>query len=199
MNRNKPLPWYRRSLIRWIRDIGIIVAVIYGISQWQMRGMLTTDGDAAPSVTFVKTLNGEPYTISARAGKRTLIYFFAPWCEVCKLSIANTDVVDRKKYQVFRVALDYDSVADVRRFIEEADVSGPVFLGNAKLKSNFQVQGYPSYYLLDEQFKVVDRALGYSSSAGLKLRTWLSSPGPDVPKTARQDTPAVPAKPTPQN
>ncbi|WP_018981890.1 TlpA family protein disulfide reductase [Salinimonas chungwhensis] len=189
MNRNRSRPWYRRSLVRWIRDIAIVVAVIYGISQWQMRGMLSTGGDAAPSVTFVKTLNGEPQTISARAGKRTLIYFFAPWCEICKMSITNTEVVDTSRYQVFRIALDYDSVADVRRFIEESGVKGPVYLGNAKLKSNFQVQGYPSYYLLDEQFKVIDRALGYSSAAGLRVRTWLSAPGPDIP-SRKQSAPA---------
>ncbi|AXR06819.1 TlpA family protein disulfide reductase [Salinimonas sediminis] len=178
---NPARPWYRRSLVRWIRDIGIICLVIYGISQWQMRGMLSTDGDSVASVTFVKTLNGEPFTISPKTGKRTLIYFFAPWCEICKLSISNVDSVDTERFQVFRVALDYDNPNEVRKFIENTGVTGRVYLGNEQLKSNFQVQGYPSYYLLDEQFNVIDRALGYSTAAGLRVRTWLSAPGPDTP------------------
>ncbi|WP_218354878.1 TlpA family protein disulfide reductase [Alteromonas lipotrueiana] len=178
---NLPRPWYRRSLVRWMRDIALVSLVIYGISEWQMRGMLSTGEDAVASVTFIKTLKGEPFTIAPKAGKRTLIYFFAPWCEICKMSIKNVDVVDTQRFQVFRIALDYDNPAEVRKFLKEANVDERVFLGNKQLKSNFQVQGYPSYYLLDEQFNVIDRALGYSTAAGLKVRTWLSAPGPDTP------------------
>lgn len=183
MHTRKSRPWYRRSLVRWIRDITVICLVIYGISQWQMRGMLSTDGDAAPSITLVKTLNGEPYRISSQPGKRTLIYFFAPWCEICRLSMKNVDIVDTKRFQVFRIALDYDSVEQVNEFLSDIGVDAPVYLGNEQLKSNYQVQGYPSYYLLDEQFNVIDRALGYSSTAGLRVRTWLATPGPDVPES----------------
>jgi hypothetical protein len=49
-------------------------------------------------------------------------------------------------------------------------VSSTVLLGHDALKLEFQVQGYPSYYLLDESNTVISSSFGYSTAVGLKLR-----------------------------
>ena len=39
----------------------------------------------------------------------------------------------------------------------------------AEQPAQFQVPGYPAYYLLDSQNRVVARSFGYSTQAGLKI------------------------------
>jgi hypothetical protein len=43
-------------------------------------------------------------------------------------------------------------------------------LGHEGLKQQFKIQGYPTYYILDEQQKVLAKSYGYSIALGLKLK-----------------------------
>jgi protein-disulfide isomerase len=49
-------------------------------------------------------------------------------------------------------------------------ISNQILLGNEELKQQFKIQGYPTYYILDEQQKVQAKTYGYSTALGLKLR-----------------------------
>jgi hypothetical protein len=66
--------------------------------------------------------------------------------------------------------LDFGAKEEVEAFVNKHDVKAQVFLGHDDLKSQFSIQGYPSYYLLDEQSKIVSSSFGYSTALGLKLR-----------------------------
>jgi thioredoxin-related protein len=68
------------------------------------------------------------------------------------------------------IALDYSSTEEVIEFVNNHDVQSTVLLGQNELKSQFAIQGYPSYYLLDKEHNVVSSSYGYSTAIGLKLR-----------------------------
>ena len=154
----------------WPRDILIGVIVIAGFMAYQNRNLLADDGSIQiASQTFVQ-LDGDLYTLEA-SDKKTLVYFFAPWCTVCKMSIANLDVVDEEKYNVIRIALDYQSLEEIESFVADAGVKGTVLLGGPPHKQRLQIEGYPTYYILSEELDVIKRDMGYSTSLGLSLRT----------------------------
>jgi thiol-disulfide isomerase/thioredoxin len=115
------------------------------------------------------SLDGEVLPLLAE-GKPNLLYFFAPWCTVCALSIDNLEYLNPEKVNVVVIALDYSSEQAVRQFVDEHQVSATVLMGHEALKSQFQIQGYPSYYFVDEEQVVTSRAFGYSTALGLKLR-----------------------------
>lgn len=158
-----------RSLLR---DISIFAVVLYAITQWQGRNLLNDDGSVVvPNQTLV-TLQGTTTTLfplAPESEKNTLIYFFAPWCNVCAFSIGNLSGLNENNVNIVRVALDYSSEDEVQKFVSENDVQGQVFLGNDDLKSKFNIPGYPTYYMLDENQKIVASSMGYSSALGLKL------------------------------
>lgn len=137
---------------------------------YQNRNLLDVDGSVQISPqTFVK-LDGDLYTLEA-SDKKTLIYFFAPWCTVCKFSINNLDIVDKDAFNIIRVALDYQSLEEIQAFTQDNGVEGVVLLGGPPHKRRFNISGYPTYYILDENLQVVKRDMGYSTSLGLKVRT----------------------------
>lgn len=107
--------------------------------------------------------------------KPSVLYFFAPWCQICHLSIENLESFARKNphYHVVAIALDYMNEQEVIQFAKRHELTIDVALGNEQLKQNFQITGYPSYYVVDEQQKIKGKSLGYSTELGLLVRSLL--------------------------
>jgi thiol-disulfide isomerase/thioredoxin len=154
----------------WTRDILIGVIIITGFMAYQNRNLLEDDGSIQISAQNFIQLNGDMYSLEP-SDKKTLLYFFAPWCTVCKMSIGNLDVVDTDDFNVVRVALDYQSVEEIHAFAKDAGVQGTVLLGGEPHKKRFNISGYPTYYILNENLQVIKHDMGYSTLLGLKFRT----------------------------
>lgn len=122
--------------------------------------------------TEVPTLMGETVSLNSQ-GKKTIIYFFAPWCKVCHASIGNLQTLYEKNshLNVIAVALDYMSINEVMDFTQQQQLTFPIALGNEKIKDAFLISAYPSYYVISEENTVIGKSLGYSSELGLYLRS----------------------------
>jgi thiol-disulfide isomerase/thioredoxin len=156
---------------------GIFLIVFLSISFFQERNMLSmneTIKKPETSLVFfnVTTTLGETVSLNAQ-GKKTVIYFFAPWCTICHASISNLQAlyVKNEQIDVIAVALDYADIDAVVDFTNEHQLTFPVALGNESIKQAFSISAYPSYYVLDAKNEVVGRSMGYSSELGLYLRT----------------------------
>lgn len=158
--------------IKWhigIRDIVVICAIVYAVNAWQSRDMLDVESSLVLDTQLLVGLDGKISTL-IKSDKPTLIYFFAPWCKVCSLSIGNLEYLDTEKLNIIRIALDYSNVEAVQDFAEKHNISSQILLGHEGLKRQFQIQGYPTYYILDERQKVLSKSYGYSTALGLRLR-----------------------------
>ena len=126
-----------------------------------------------PAQHQLKTINNKEVNLYAN-GKKNIIYFFAPWCQVCNLSIDNLQTLhtNMPEANIIAVALDYVDEEQVRKFTTNHQLSFPIAFGNASVKADYKVMGYPSYYVLNEENTVIARSLGYSSQVGLYLRSF---------------------------
>ena len=161
-----------RKLLEWIGFCAVLMLSIAVISWWQTRDMLAVSGDVIIKPMQLPTLSGDLEPIAPVAGRNTLIYFFAPWCGICRASIGNLAYVNETKTRVIVIALDYASTADVEAFVRDTELKNTVYLGTEDTRNQFQVSAYPSYYVLDSEFRVIGRDMGYSTGPGLKVRTW---------------------------
>jgi peroxiredoxin len=150
--------------------------VFFAALAFQSRNMLSADGGAAPDLRGV-TLAGTPYDLDDAAEKPAMVYFFAPWCRICAASSGNLNRLRRWRdpddIEIVAVALDYGSAAEVREYVERHDLEVAVVLGDAAVSRLWQIQGFPSYYVLDDEHRIVRRDIGYSTQLGLWLRAWL--------------------------
>ena len=135
--------------------------------------MLSASDDVVPVSHQLKTIMDKDIALHAD-GKKTILYFFAPWCQVCNLSIENLQNVYQKtpNLNVIAVALDFVDADEVKNFTVNHQLTFPVALGNELVKADYKVMGYPSYYVLDEENTIIARSLGYSSEIGLYLRSF---------------------------
>lgn len=115
-----------------------------------------------------KTVSGDSFSGSSIAGKPVVLWFWAPWCAVCRSQAP----------QVSKLAADYgddlavigigslDSGAAINGFA--ADVSGPLHLSDpeGKLWKKFQISEQSSFVVLDGAGKEILRT-GYNDDDAL--------------------------------
>jgi len=153
---------------RWVLEALVIGIVFFCIMQWQQKDLLSKSMQA-PQFNLSE-LQGEQTLPIYTPGRRTLVYFFAPWCSICKLSMGNLNNLNADMSMV-AVALSYENEAAVSAFIEDQEIRVPVLLGNPQVATAFQVSVFPTYYILDAEGKVEAHSVGYSSEIGMQLRT----------------------------
>ena len=158
-------------------EILFATAIFMALSAWQEQDMLDSDSDiptlSAPSLEGINY----QFPLALNKHKKTLVYFFAPWCNICHLSIGNLNIlrdqVADEDLSIIIVALDWKSKAEVEEFIAEHDLDFPVLLGNEQWQQQYKIKGFPSYYVLNQQGEVLSRSMGYSTSIGMLRRTIL--------------------------
>lgn len=163
-----------------LRSLGIqlllFVIVFQAISFLRETSMLSTDVDLSAaenqSFTQVPTLMGETVSLNSQ-GKTTVLYFFAPWCQICHMSIDNLQTLYEKNenIEVIAVALDFVDTDEVMDFTKQHQLTFPIALGNEEIKHAFSISGFPSYYVISEENIIVSKSMGYSSVLGLYLRS----------------------------
>ncbi|MBQ4836205.1 MULTISPECIES: TlpA family protein disulfide reductase [Pseudoalteromonas] len=160
-------------MIKSLFNIIIFVVVLAAALAYQELGMLEDDGKQSAPYFSLPTLAdpSERYNISALQGERSVIYFFAPWCNICRYSMPNIDKLHRQgKVNAVAIALDFQSTEEITKFSQDLNLSMPILLGNQKTAQDYKVKAYPTYYVMDPKLKIIERSIGYSSELGIRLR-----------------------------
>ena len=154
-------------------DVVLLIVVFVLISLWQTRNLPDDEHRPPLELVWLDDMRAENVVVEGKTG---VIYFFAPWCFYCKKSIDNLDelVASGDLDWARVVALDYGSLDEVREFITETGVNLPVLLGDAQTSSNWQIEAFPTYFVIDESGAIASRSVGYSTSIGLRARTWMA-------------------------
>ena len=173
MSADQPTETRRAKARSILLNAVLVIGVFIGATAYQSRNMLPTDREAAPELRAV-TLAGSVYDLGQATGRPVLVYFFAPWCRICGASADNLERLHRWRddgeLEIVAVALDWSGAEEVRAYAERHELSMPVLLAEANVRQRWQVQAYPSYYVLDGQHRIARRDIGYSSQFGLWWR-----------------------------
>ncbi len=163
-----------KSLLMYGVEVIIIGGLLAGIYAYQSRNLLPTDLQQAPALSG-PTLAGGHYDIVDHPAARTLVYFFAPWCSICAASSGNIDNLRslRSEYDlnILLVALEWQTQAEVQEYVNQHEIKVPVLLGDRKITTEWNIYAFPTYYILDNEQRVIRRDLGYSTLIGLWWRT----------------------------
>jgi len=163
--------WYQTRWVRWPANVLLVLLIFWGVGRFQSRHLID-EAIAAPNFTLV-ALDGTRHTLSDYRGKRVLLVFWAPWCTVCKLEKDNIERVRRWNDDaiVFSVALSYESMADVREFVSDAGEDERfVLLGTRAVSAAYNIEAFPTHYVIDRDGTVSYAGQGYTTTVGLHWR-----------------------------
>lgn len=170
---------YRRVRARWwsslLLDGAMVLTLFWGITAWQTRHLLPDDGRILAPPFELAALDGTTYSLDQARGVPVLLYFFAPWCGVCNLSAHNLEDLRQARGEaelvIYLVAISYRDVAAVQDYADRHHLTMPILLGDRRIVQDYRIEATPTYYVLDEQGRVKDQSVGYSSELGLRWRT----------------------------
>lgn len=154
------------------REALIVLAIMAGVSLWQVRGLpegpapalagTLLDGRAASLAEVVKAAGGEP----------VLVAFWATWCPVCKAEDGNLEAVSRD-HPVLTVAMQSEEAAAVAKHMKGRGLSFPVINDpEGALAADWKLRGVPAHFVVDGQGVIRFRVMGYASEWGLRARLW---------------------------
>lgn len=159
------------TLRRFLGDILFVVVVFYAITWWQERDLLPDDGNQKiPTLTVSDSKSDRVELASLLGEENTIIYFFAPWCSICRTSAPNLNKLS-ESVTVLAIALSYEKRADVARFVQETALNVPVYYGSDNTEKAFKIDAFPTYYVVDSNGIILDRSVGYSTEFGMKWRS----------------------------
>ncbi len=170
-------PWQRLRKHYWwslLFDATVLLLVFVGIGLWQARDLLTDSGDLPAPGFSLPDRQGNIVSLEDYRGKRVVVYFFAPWCKVCSISVHNlVDVAADRDPDLVVLALgvEYDKPEDVWEFVDQHKLQMPVLLGGRKQVEEWKIKAFPSYYVLDERGVITARSIGYSTEVGIRWRS----------------------------
>lgn len=170
--------WKRLRANRWralLVDVLLILLFFQGFAAWQKRDMLAGSHAAAPALAL-PDLQGNWVEMRPGQSRRTLVYFFAPWCTVCKHSVPHLNALralrSPEELAIHVVGLSWQQPKELDTFARQTGLELPVLMGAQQTARDWKIRAFPTYYVLDEQGRVLSSDLGLSTEWGLRWRTW---------------------------
>jgi len=95
--------------------------------------------------------------------KPLLVYFWAPWCSVCKLQKPNIKTIS-KYFDVLSIAVSETKPKDIGlKTLHDKDSS---------IAKAFKVSGFPTIFIFDSNKKIRFIDIGYTSTISLAFKMW---------------------------
>ncbi|MDH4261935.1 MAG: TlpA family protein disulfide reductase [Spirochaetia bacterium] len=163
----------KRDVIWW----SLLILAIPIIQHWQTRNLLSTK-QTAPDFTLYD-IDGNKHSLTDYRGKPVLIYFFAPWCTVCKATSSNLTYLRKirgfDKLAILSVGMSYNDQNEIISFAKDHGLSNdqvPVLLDDNISGENYKVNSFPTFYFIDAKGQINSNLTGYTTTAGLFLRSF---------------------------
>lgn len=166
-----------------LSSIGILLLAALWI-WWSAvpAGAVTTGNNPAPMEGFLapdfelKTLDGEPISLSDLRGKAVLINFWASWCPPCRSEMPAMQQVYEEygpdEFVILAVNGSYqDRLTDAESFVAERELTFPILLDTqGQVSATYQVRSLPTSFFVDRDGIIQEIVIGGPMAEAL-LRT----------------------------
>lgn len=141
----------------------------------------TADGSPVPSIKTNATLNGKIFDINSLKGKYVLIDFWGIWCGPCVAEMPNVKEFQEKyKDKLVIVGINSgDTKEKIQEFVNKHGYNWMQLMSDKKNTSDnfvnrFNVQGFPTKFIIDPRGKIVKRYVGGGEEAFNLLESLLN-------------------------
>lgn len=163
---------WKRRLTALVRDVLVIVVLLTLVEAWQARDLAS--GSLPLKLETLPELHGQS-SATVSGSRYTLLYVFAPWCGVCKLSAPNLNRLQSLSLDVRALALSWGEVSEVQAFVDRSGLNVPVLLGTSQEEEALRIAAFPTHYLIAPDGKIIKAWSGYTTTPGFYWKYATSS------------------------
>lgn len=165
----------RSRLRKWGKEL-IVLVVIFVIASFAMDWWRQPTPPSLTNLPELYTVDNKVVSLAElSAEKPLLIYFWATWCGVCKLTTPAVNSLAQDGYNVTSVAIRSGDNAKLARGIQSKGLVFPVINDSrGDISQQWEISATPSFVIVYKG-EMVGFTSGWSSSWGLKLRLWWAS------------------------
>ncbi len=158
----------KQKIRKYIKEIIIFVLIVVVASN-AISIYRSGDLNKAPLQLSTVTLSDNTqYTIDK--SKPILIYFWATWCPVCKVTGPNIQRVS-EDFQVLSIATQSGSNQEIKSYLEKHGLNYKVINDHdGSLANHIGINMFPTTIIYDTNQDVIFSDVGYSSTWSLKLK-----------------------------
>ena len=106
--------------------------------------------------------------------KPVLLFFWATWCTFCKVAVPELMALERERgIQV--LSITDEASATIKQFLGGWGKPFPQLVAldpDRKVNEAFEVEGYPTFLMVDERGRIRMHSVGYRQETGLPLDGW---------------------------
>ena len=151
------------------KTVTMIIIVLVVVEWWQSRSLFKGKVQNVFAKEKVPSIDGRLVSFNSKG--TMLLYVFAPWCSVCKVSAPNLNDLDRQSLEVVALALSWKDRGDILEFVNSSGLKVPTVVGSDQQGITLGVQAFPTYFLIRDG-RIVKAWAGYTTSLGITLRSW---------------------------
>lgn len=153
---------------RWLIQLGVILAALLLLQWW--RAMPLASGEAPPLAGAL--VEGGGFDLAAPRDRPLLVYFWASWCPVCRMSNGGIQAL-AAGHPVITVAMQSGSEAQIRAYLIREGLSFPVISDpDGAVSGRWGVPAVPASFIVDRDGQIRFSSVGYTTGAGLRARLW---------------------------
>ncbi|WP_419789822.1 protein disulfide oxidoreductase [Shewanella xiamenensis] len=159
-----------RFWLKQLRDLTIMALLLYGVSLYLQRDMITGQ---APVLSGI-TIDGGKFALNTAQTEPTLVYFWGTWCPVCRVTSPMVETISQN-HRVISVAVASGSDSEIQTFMDEHQYHFPVLNDDSGTQSAlWGAMAFPAIYVIDTQGNIRYVTSGVTSTWGMKFRLWLA-------------------------
>ncbi|MEL4431603.1 protein disulfide oxidoreductase [Shewanella mangrovisoli] len=172
---SQPLSWRQklrspRFWLKQLRDLSIMALVLYGVSLYLQRDMITGQ---APVLSGI-AIDGSQLALNSAQTEPTLVYFWGTWCPVCRVTSPMVESISQD-HNVISVAVASGSDREIQHYMDEHQYHFPVLNDNKSERSTqWGAMAFPAIYIIDTHGEIRYVTSGVTSTWGMKFRLWLA-------------------------
>jgi thiol-disulfide isomerase/thioredoxin len=157
---------------RWAKELGIgallVMVVLFG-----MDFLRAPQAPADFGHQSLQTLDGQTVTLNEKSQRQPLlVYFWATWCGVCKLTTPDVGKLAANGENVLSVALRSGDGSQLQRYLQAKNIEMPVVNDpRGDISARWGIGVTPTFVIIDKG-RVVSTTTGWTSYWGMKARLW---------------------------
>ncbi|MFC2048928.1 TlpA family protein disulfide reductase [Elusimicrobiota bacterium] len=121
---------------------------------------------SAPDFNLPDLNNGAMHSLESFRGQPLFIDFWASWCPPCKNAAPYIEKLHEEfkgRANVIGINLDKDPDS-AKKFIKRKNISNIQLKGiGTNVPSEYGVQGIPSFFIMNKNGEIVDKAVGFTA------------------------------------